>query len=121
MIAPQCKVGPDRSVVQSMDQPKAARRTPATTPHHLPGSKAFVRHPTFLGRVIDRGDEELSIESDTGLRIGARYELELVAEMGTSAIEVVVRWCRLCSVIPGSVEGEFVTVFRSGLQIASPS
>ena len=119
MIAPDCKVAGHESVCLPMDRPEEAALRPLESPESPPETGALVRHPTFSGHVIRAADEELSIESSRGLRIGARYELELIGELGACAIKVVVRWCRLCAVRPGTPEGDFVPLFRSGLQITS--
>jgi hypothetical protein len=121
MIAPVCKKPITVFVSLSMgrrteDTPHTTRRTNDRYRAH----RTSVRHATFAGSLIDHSADGIKLESKRGLRPGASYRLELSGEIEMAVPEAVVRWCRLCSVSPGAIEGDFEPVFRAGLEFAVP-
>ena len=90
------------------------------------GSKRYgapttsVRHATFTGSLVNCSRNGIAIESDRGMRIGGRYELELVNDLLVITVEATVRWCRLRSIRPGAIAGDFEPLFVTGLELSQP-
>lgn len=121
MIAPVCKKPITVSVSLSMGL--RTKGTPHTTRRRNDRHRAHrttVKHATFAGSLIDYSASGIALESDRGLRIGASYRLELSGDLKTAVPDAVVRWCRLCSVSPGAIKGDFEPLFRAGLEFVAP-
>lgn len=78
-----------------------------------------MRHISFNGKLRDYSVNGISIEADRGLRIGQHYQLEILSDIETVVLEALVRWCRLHSVRPGAIAGDFEPLFLAGLELTS--
>ena len=120
MIAPRCKTRESICVLKSMGGSVAIQvpRTQRRSPRHA-ATRTVIRHATFSGWLRDYSVNGFSMETSRGLRIGERYQFELVDDKETITLEASVRWCRLHSIRPGAVDGDFEPLFLTGLELTS--